>query len=116
MFYYNYVDQCNKIGMSPSAAAEAMGFQRSVVTRWSKGTEPRRATLQKVADFFGCSVEDLTVENEKTTTSEDDAVVDFLEDLRRGEVRVLLAATRNMTKEEVEAMADFAKRLKGVDK
>lgn len=66
MFFTNYVEQCNKKGLSPSAAAEAMGFQRSVVTRWSKGTEPRAATLQKIASFFGCSVEDL--QKEKPTT------------------------------------------------
>lgn len=62
MFFTNFVEQCNKANLSPSAAAEAMGFQRSVVTRWSKGTEPRAATLQKIADFFGCSVDELKKE------------------------------------------------------
>ena len=42
-----------------------MGYQRSVVTRWSKGTEPRQATLQRVADYFGVSVEELTKEAQK---------------------------------------------------
>ena len=69
VFYYNFVDLCNKIEKSPSAAAEEMGFQRSVVTRWSKGTTPRQATLQKIADYFGVTVEDLTSEKkEKPTT------------------------------------------------
>lgn len=62
MFYNNYVDQCNKMGLSPSAAAEAMGFKRSVVTRWANGTKPRQATLQRIASFFGCTVEDLEKE------------------------------------------------------
>lgn len=57
LFYINYVALCNKIGKSPSAVAEELGFMRSVVTRWSKGTIPRQATLQKVADYFGVSVE-----------------------------------------------------------
>ena len=42
-----------------------MGYQRSVVTRWSKGTEPRQATLQRVADYFKVSVEELTKEEQK---------------------------------------------------
>lgn len=67
MFYHNFINLCNKRGISPSAAAEEMGYQRSVVTRWSKGTAPRQATVQRVADFFGVSVAELTedAENEK---------------------------------------------------
>ena len=60
MFYNNYVNLCNIKGLSPSAAAEAMGFKRSVVSRWSKGTQPRQATLQKIADYFGVTVEYLS--------------------------------------------------------
>ena len=68
MFYYNFVNLCNKAGISPSAAAEEMGYQRSVVTRWSKGTEPRQATLQRVADYFGISVSELISEQKETPT------------------------------------------------
>lgn len=71
MFYTNFVHLCNTIGKSPSAVAEDMGYQRSVVTRWSKGTEPRQATLQKVADYFGVSTEVLTGEKEKPHTEDD---------------------------------------------
>lgn len=59
MFFANYLKLCNKINKSPSAVAEEIGFQRSVVTRWGDGTNPRRATLQKIADYFGISVEEL---------------------------------------------------------
>ena len=70
LFYINYVALCNKIGKSPSAVAEEMGFMRSVVTRWSKGTIPRQATLQKVADYFGVSVEYLLGEEKQPTNGE----------------------------------------------
>jgi transcriptional regulator with XRE-family HTH domain len=59
MFYKNFLKQCNKKNISPSAAAEDMGFKRSVVTRWSKGTAPRNATLVKIADYFNISVDEL---------------------------------------------------------
>lgn len=70
MFYRNFVDLCNKKGMSPSAVAEEMGYQRSVVTRWGNGTKPRQATLQKIADYFGVSVDHLVgnQENENPAT------------------------------------------------
>ena len=65
MFYLNFVRLCNGIAKSPSAVAEEMGFQRSVVTRWSKGSVPRKATIEKIAAYFGVSAEELTGEEQK---------------------------------------------------
>lgn len=92
MFFTNFVEQCNKANISPSAAAEAMGFQRSVVTRWSKGTDPRAATLQKIADFFGCSVDEL--KKEKPTIVSDDGLSESQ--------RLLISQLRSMSLEEFE--------------
>lgn len=75
VFYHNYVNQCNKKNLSPSAAAEAMGFKRSMVTRWANGSKPRQATIQRMVDFFGCSEADL-MEETKKTPSEDGAGMD----------------------------------------
>lgn len=94
MFFTNYVQQCNKNNISPSAAAEAMGFQRSAVTRWSKGTEPRFATLQKIAKFFNCSVEDLTGKKEEPNTVADDELSE--------DQRLLIDKLLAMTPEELE--------------
>ncbi len=73
MFYLNFVRLCNGIAKSPSAVAEEMGFQRSVVTRWRKGSVPRKATIEKIADYFGVPAEELTGEDqkEKPSTPED---------------------------------------------
>lgn len=65
MFYHKYIDLCNKRGISPSAAAEKIGFYRSDVTRWGKGSTPRQASLQKIADYFGVPVSYLTGEEQK---------------------------------------------------
>ena len=75
VFYYNFVNLCNKIGKSPSAVAEEIGFKRSVVTRWSKGSLPRQATLQKIADYFGVSLAELTAEQKENPTASGE--VDF---------------------------------------
>ena len=69
MFYTNFVKLCNQKGISPSAAAEEMGFQRSVVTRWSKGVAPRAATVAKVADYFEVTSEELLVDKKENPTS-----------------------------------------------
>lgn len=75
MFYTNFVKLCNRKGIAPTAAAVEMGFHRSDATRWSKGADPRRTTLEKVADYFGVTVSDLigddSAQKEKPTAQGD---------------------------------------------
>ena len=66
-FYDNFIKYSVKMGLAPSTAAEQMGFKRSVVTRWKSGAEPRLATLQRIADFFGCEPEDLVAQDTRET-------------------------------------------------
>lgn len=105
MFYTNYVDQCIRAGLSPSAAAEAMGFKRSVVTRWSRGAEPRRATLQRIAAFFKCSVDDLTADEIKNPPK-DGGISD--EDL----MFALFGGDKNMTEDDLAAVRRYVAFLK----
>lgn len=77
MFYTNFVKLCNRKGIAPTAAAVEMGFQRSVATRWSKGVEPRRATLEKVADYFGVTVDYLLNGEKENPASNADGVDDL---------------------------------------
>lgn len=65
MFYLNFVRLCNSIGKSPSAVAEDMGLQRSSVTRWANGSAPRKATVEKIATYFGVDSKELTDESEQ---------------------------------------------------
>lgn len=85
MFYTNFVKLCNQKGVSPSAAAEEMGFQRSVVTRWSKGVAPRAATVAKVADYFEVASEELLVDKKENPTAQGDGV----DTITEKEVRML---------------------------
>ncbi len=64
-FYENYVKLCNSVGKSPSAVAVELKFGKPSVTRWKSGTEPRDATLRKIADYFGVTVEYLKSEETK---------------------------------------------------
>ena len=96
MFFNNFVNLCNKRGISPSAAAEDMGFKRSVVTRWGQGTQPRQATLQKIADYFGVTVETLTEEQkEKPALPQENE----LTELQQKAVDMIL----NMTDDQLKA-------------
>lgn len=57
MFYDRFVKLCNEKGVSPSAVAEQIGLTRSANTKWAEGKIPRKATLAKLADYFGVPVE-----------------------------------------------------------
>ena len=50
MFYDNFIRACNSVGKSPSAVL----LGKSAGTRWKNGHAPTDATLQKLADYFGC--------------------------------------------------------------
>lgn len=83
MFYDNFIRLCAKENISPSAAAEEMGFYRSVVTRWGKGGNVRKATLERVANYFGVTVDDLigddSAQKEKPTAQGGGLDVDYIE-------------------------------------
>ena len=63
-FYKNYVSLCAKIGKSPSAVAEELGFSRTSPNGWKKGKIPRDASLSRIASYFNISVEELQFESE----------------------------------------------------
>lgn len=61
-----YCELCANKGISPSAAAIEIGLRKSNVTYWkSNRNNPSDATLQKIADYFGVTVEYLKGEETK---------------------------------------------------
>lgn len=59
MFYSNFLKLCNEINKAPSAVAVELGFQKSSVTKWSRGTLPTKANQLKIANYFEITVEEL---------------------------------------------------------
>lgn len=59
MFWQNFVRLCEEKGIKPTPAAAEMGFPSASVVKWKRGTIPRGTTLQKIADYFSVTVNDL---------------------------------------------------------
>ena len=95
---------CLKIGLSKSAMSDLKnGRKKSLSSK----------TLTKIAEFLGVPV-DYLLGIELNPDSLPSDVAEYLEDLRsRPETRALLEASRRMTREQVEKMAEFAKVLRG---
>lgn len=50
---------CQQHGTTPTALCKALGLSTSMVTNWKNGRIPNGATLQKIADYFSVSVDEL---------------------------------------------------------
>lgn len=71
MFYDIYVGLCAQKGVSLSKAAEENGLSRTSVVKWKNGSMPNGSTLQKLAQYFGVSLDyflDAKPREEKTPT------------------------------------------------
>ena len=131
-FYENYVRLCNQLGKKPTTVAEEVGIARATASRWSRGMSPSYPSLVKIADYFGISVGELigatpenvadlakyfsvseallmTVKNAQEGRFEEASGIEEALGALRSQPgrRALLAATKNMTEEQVQKMADW---------
>ena len=122
-FYTNFVQQCSKKGVSPSAAAEAVGLSRSAPVGWKKGAMPRDTAINMLADYFGCSVSDLTSRTKltlggkadfKSTDDINDSVLSNLpqREQMRQEMRILFDAAEDAPTSAILEAAALLMRYK----
>lgn len=71
MFYDRYQQLCKAIGKTPSRVAIETGISKGTVSTWKNlGRTPQTAQLQKLADYFGVSIDQLLDENKKRSRGE----------------------------------------------
>ena len=71
MFYEKFVQLCNERKLFPTAVAQELGFSSGTVTWWKKGRAPRDTALQKIAAYFGVSVDYLLGKDTPTDATTD---------------------------------------------
>lgn len=131
-FYENYVRLCNIAGKKPTALAEELGISRATASRWGRGMVPSYPNLMKIAEYFDISVGELVGATPENVTylskyfNVSESLLLAVKAGREGKVqsagnldealealrsqpgrRALLAATKNMTEEQVQKMADW---------
>lgn len=62
MFWNNFVKLCNERGLKPNPVAKELGLSSGSVTAWKNGVTPRDTALQKIAEYFDITVEELLEE------------------------------------------------------
>lgn len=103
MFYDIYRDLCQARGLTPSGAAEKIGFNRASVTVWkNSGKAPKQDLLLKIAAFFGVTTDYLLTGE---TPAEPEGQLEGLDFALYGEVR-------GMTDAQKRDVLKFAKFIK----
>lgn len=90
-------------GVSAYKVAKETGISQQTLSKWKKGiSTPKIDKLQKIANYFGVSVEYLAGKDTETT-AEDIELQNYLEELRtRPEMKMLFSLTKKATKADVE--------------
>nr|DAE39129.1 MAG TPA: Helix-turn-helix XRE-family like protein [Bacteriophage sp.] len=108
-FYDNYIKLCAAHGKSPTAASKEIGLSNATASGWKNGKKPSAVTKQKLADYFGVTVEELTGEEQKEKPNALDGIE--LEKLSPAR-RALLEALDGMTEENIMKLVRIAQAVK----
>lgn len=57
MFKKIFIDLCNKNNESPSSVCRKINITPATYSCWTEESIPRRATLQRIADYFNVSID-----------------------------------------------------------
>ena len=122
MFYYRFLELCKQKGVPPSRVALENNLNKSTVTVWKKQAEsgkevsPQGDTLNALSEYFGVSVDYLLGKTDIKSpqpTSEDDEMLQLLDDLRsRPEMKMLFSVSKKCTPEEVQQAVKIIEALR----
>ena len=65
--FYSYFDYlCKQKGVSKNKACQDMGVSRNVAAKWkATNTNPNMATLKKISEYFGVSIDELLAQGKE---------------------------------------------------
>lgn len=98
--------------ISQAKLAEYLNLSSSIVGMYETGQrKPSYEVLEAIADFFNVDIDYLMGREETSTYILDPAAVEILKELdARPELKVLLDSSRNLTKEDIEAVIKLINR------
>ncbi len=108
-FYDNYIKLCAVHDKSPTAVSKEIGLSNAAASGWKNGKKPSAVTKQKLADYFGVMVEELTGEEQKEKPNTLDGIE--LEKLSPAR-RALLEALEDMDDENIMKIVRIAQAVK----
>ena len=55
MFKEIFIRLCNEKGVAPTVVCKSVGLSDAAFSKWTDESVPRKATLMRIADYFGVS-------------------------------------------------------------
>lgn len=107
MFYEIFAELCRRKGVSPSFVVQEIGLSKPNAVYWKRGSIPKGDTLQKLADYFGVSVDYLLCKDSSPYSNVGVTIRAAEGDLAVGGEE-LLEALKDMTADELEDVQKFA--------
>lgn len=104
--------------------ANKMGVSDKTISSWEiDRTEPDIGTVQKLAHYFGCEVSDLVSESEQLYVKESTQLYYLNKEIRElaqelfdnRDLKLVMDASRKLTKEDLKLAYEMIKRLKGIE-
>ena len=103
-FYDNYIKLCAVHDKSPTAVSKEIGLSNAAASGWKNGKKPSAVTKQKLADYFGVTVE----EQKEKPNALDGIELEKLSPARRA----LLEALEDMDDENIMKIVRIAQAVK----
>lgn len=120
--YDVFAKLCAERGVNAYRVCKATGIRSGTITNWKKGRyNPKPETLQKIADYFGVSLEYmLTGHDVQTDVHGEDYYIDRQTAEKAQAIYkkygALFDAAETATAEDVQFCIDFLRRVKGTNK
>lgn len=110
MFWIILTELCLQNNITPSNLVEKIGIARGSVTKWKNGSIPQSSTLQKIADYFGVTVDYLLGKTDQKEKHQEKKTTD--EDIKVA----LFGGDEEVTDEMWEEVKNFVAFVKGKNK
>lgn len=122
---YQYFEELrDSKGVKNADVAKATGLNATLFSEWKKGkAQPKADKLQKIADYFGVSIERLTTGKDTEKESTDGTKWYFSDDTARlaqeahdnPDLRVLFDAARDARPEDIQLATEMLRRFKATN-
>ena len=109
MSYETFRSLCEQRHVTPAVVSRATGIASSTLTEWKKGRyAPKTDKLQKIADYFGVSLEYLMT-GEEEGYYVNPATAEMAQQIfENPELRLLFDVAKDVTPEQLKLLHDLA--------
>lgn len=110
MFYDNFVALCASVNKTPAYVGRELGIDKSTISCWkARKTKPSDVNAQKIADYFGVTVEELMSDTPSAGIKKDPIPKDGAEDSETAELRDIWSSADENERRDLLKMARMLK-------